>query len=64
VKLGVVFVPESRFLVSLLSPEQKDAFRRVMREFACADWVEFSFFEAGGGPGVRYINRSLLEAYP
>jgi hypothetical protein len=64
VKVGVVFVPESRFLVSLLPPEQREAFRRVMKEFACADWVDFSFFEAGGGPDTWYINRSLVDDYP
>jgi hypothetical protein len=64
VRLGVVYIPESRWLVSRFSPEQRAAFLDVMAKFSCADWVDFSFFDTLGGPDSWFVNRSLIENYP
>lgn len=64
VKLGVVYIPESRWLLSLLSDEQRREFAEVESRFrACADWTDFSFFP-DGGPNIWYVNRALIPDYP
>lgn len=64
VRFGVVYIPESRWLVSQFSPEQRAAFRDVMAKFSCADWVDFSFFDALGGPDAWFVNRYVIDGYP
>ena len=62
--LGVVYVPESRWLLSRLSTEQRSEFLQVTKRFAaCADWTDFSFFPEGA-PNTWYVNRQLLADYP
>jgi hypothetical protein len=65
VRLGVVYIPESRWMVSQFTPEHLAGFREVIKEFSsCADWVDFRFFETGGGPDIWFVNRYLLRDYP
>lgn len=65
VRLGVVYIPESRWLIQQLSNAQREAFGRVMERFrACADWTFFDFFDEGGGPNLWYVNRYAIPDYP
>jgi hypothetical protein len=65
IDLGVVYIPESAWLVSRLTREQKAGFEQVMRRFAaCADWVDFTFFSAGGGQNRWFVDRFELPDYP
>lgn len=63
VRLGVVYIPESRWMLSRFSAEQRQAFRDVMQKFSCADWVDFSFSQ-NGGPNIWYVNRYAIKNYP
>lgn len=65
VKLGIVYIPESRWLNETYSEQQIAEFRLVAEKFKkCADWVDLSFLDQSGGPNKWYANRYLLDDYP
>ena len=65
VRLGVAYVPESRWLNQLYTPAERAHFLSVARLFgACADWVDVSPFESAGWDNRDFINRYLLDDYP
>jgi len=65
VRLGVAYIPESRWLNERYSPAQRTQFLEVASLFrACADWVDVSPFESAGWDNRDFINRYLLDDYP
>lgn len=64
VVLGIVYVPESEWLLSRFTDQQRQAFMQVTKRFAaCANWSDFRFFP-GGAPNNWFVNRYLLSDYP
>jgi hypothetical protein len=64
-RLGVVYIPESRWLNERYTPGQREAFIRDARRFAqCADWVDLSAFESFGLDNRYFVNRYLVDNYP
>ena len=65
VRLGVVYIPESRWLNERYTHEQRDAFIRDARQFEqCADWVDLSAFDSYGFDNRYFVNRYLVDNYP
>ena len=65
IRLGVVYIPESRWLNEKYTPGQRAHFVSTARLFeSCADWVDLSAFESIGWDNRNFINRYMLENYP
>jgi hypothetical protein len=63
--LGVVYIPESRWLNQHYTPVQREDFIRNARLFSeCADWIDVSAFEAMGYDNRYFVNRYLVDNYP
>ena len=64
-RLGVVYIPESRWLNERYTPEQRERFIRDAKLFTeCADWVDLSAFDALGFENRYFVNRYLVDNYP
>jgi hypothetical protein len=64
-RLGVVYIPESRWLNQRYTPEQRQEFVRHAELFRrCADWIDLSAFEAMGFENRHFVNRYLVDNYP
>ena len=64
-RLGVVYIPESRWLNQRYTAEQREEFVRVARLFEqCADWIDLSAFDSFGFENRYFVNRYLVDNYP
>jgi len=65
VRLGVVYIPESRWLNEKYTAAQRAHFLSIAGLLgACADWVDLSAFESVGWDNRNFINRYMLDDYP
>jgi hypothetical protein len=65
IHLGVVYIPESRWLNQHYTAAQRADFIRNARLFnECADWVDLAAFESMGYDNRDFVNRYLVDNYP
>lgn len=65
IRLGIVYIPESRWLNQHYTAVQRSDFVRNARLFdECADWVDISAFESMGYDNRYFVNRYLVDNYP
>lgn len=64
VRLGVVYIPESRWLNRLYTAAQRQHFQEACQAFArIASWHNIDWFN-GGAENGNYVNRYMLLDYP
>lgn len=64
-RLGVIYIPESRWLNQRYTAAQRADFIRAASLFgACADWVDLSAFASTGYDNRYFVNRYLVDNYP
>jgi hypothetical protein len=65
VKLAVVYIPESRWLTSRYTPEQREQFLRAVRALEKeATFCDIEWFTRGGGDNRLFVNRYMLADFP
>jgi hypothetical protein len=64
-RLGVVYIPESRWLNQHYTAQQRADFIRNANLFsACADWIDMDAFSSFGYDNRYFANRYLVDNYP
>jgi len=65
VQIAVVYIPESRWLTELYTPDQRAHFHATCRELEkIAGLLDVEWYTRGGGDDRFFVNRFMLADYP